>query len=447
MTFYSHQFFLFAAGAWAAFWLAPARFRWAILLACSYWFCLCLGWRATALLLAVSLASYLLGLSIAGVRESRRFSVLSLGIVADVLALVMVKYVRHGWVAAAGVSFYVFQSLSYLIDIYLERIPAERHLGRFLLYLAFFPKLMQGPIERAEDLLPQCQAAGRFDRGRMIEGVQLVILGLFKKAVIADRLAFLANAVFDKIDGHGGVTLLIGLYAYCLQLYLDFSGYTDVARGVGKLFGIELRENFNQPFLATTVPDFWRRWHMSFTAWLRDYLFTPIMAQLRALGTTAVIIAAMTTFVVCGLWHGAGWGFLIFGALHGVYVSVSLLTLKKRDLFLSRAHIPEAAVLWARRVVTFHLVAAAFVFFRCASLGDAAYFFSHLWSGGNSSIILRTFSPIELGILGLSLLGLGFGRSLRPMLLRYPALFWAVLANAVIFLGIKSDAPFLYFRF
>lgn len=421
----------------------PQRWRRLCLLVSSYFFYSLYSFQGVAVLFAVSAADYVFGRLIAAA-DRRRGAVLAAAILLNVATLCYYKY--SGTLLLIGISFYIFQALSYLIDVYLEKIEAETNFGCLLLYLAFFPKLLQGPIERAESLLPQLHGPSHFDWEGSGEGVKLLLTGFFKKVVIADRLSVLVAAVFDKPAAYHGLSVLIAVYAYTLQIYFDLSGYTDIARGIGKLFGIELSENFDRPYFATNIQDFWRRWHISFSSWLRDYLFLPLMSALRDWGTAGVAATALITFVICGFWHGATWGFIVFGSLHGAYMAVSILTLKTRDAWIKRRALNVKWVRAARTFVTFNMVAASFVFFRTVSLSAAFAIFSRLWGGLNAGVIAAALSPLEMAILLVSFACL-LHRPLIEPLRRRPALFYAIIANAVIFLGIKSDAPFIYFQF
>lgn len=481
--------------------MSPVRFKNGILLLASFAFCAFFSIQAAWVLLAVSLINYFCGRWIKSAREGKKKVFLILGLIFNVGVLAFFKYADFLienlnqltgqnfdlWhiLLPVGISFYIFQSLSYLIDVYLEKIKPESNLVVFLLYMMFFSKFLQGPIERAGQLMPQFKKRFALDRYQSIQGLELFCLGLFKKAIIADRLAILVNTVFDDLHLYSGRSLALAVYAFTFQLYFDFAGYTDMARGIGKIFGIDLSPNFDQPFLATTIQDFWRRWHITFSSWLRDYLFTPLMAQFRNYQTLGMIAATLSTFFICGLWHGASWNFVAFGLIHGIYMIGSILTLKKRDKiiiellssqqnFKSPDSINEAngrfevgkeklnqalgispmIVRWVRVVVTFHMVAFSFIFFRSGSLSDAFYIVSHLFSFAGGRGAVEVFSSTEILILFIAFgLMLNSSRTLMsPGALvsakKYPRyVFYAVVINAILFLGVKTYAPFIYFKF
>src|SRR6185295_998480 len=215
------------------------------------------------------------------------------------------------WIIPIGISYYIFQAICYNVDISREMQPAEKHFGIFAANFLFFPKVAQGPIERPRNLLPQFAEKHDFDYARVTSGIKLIAWGLFKKAVIADRLALLVNQVYDHPQLYSGLPLIIAGLCYAIQLYADFSGYTDMALGVAEVLGFKLMRNFNRPFVSTSVTDFWKRWHISFSTWLYEYLYNPLALTWRKLGQTGMVIAILITFVISGLWHGVGWIFVL----------------------------------------------------------------------------------------------------------------------------------------
>jgi alginate O-acetyltransferase complex protein AlgI len=283
-----------------------------------------------------------------------------------------------------GVSYFSIQAISYLADVYLEIQEPESHIGYHALALVFFPKLLQGPIERAADLLPQLKKPYQFDYNAIRSGILLFVWGLFKKVVIADRLAHYADQVFNHVDSYTGLPLIIGTYAYAFQLYFDFSGYTHMARGTARLFGIELTENFNSPYLATSIADFWRRWHISFSRWILDYIFKPLQMSWRGWGKAGSALALLITFLISGLWHGLNYGYVVWGLLHGSYLATSIFYRPyqkrlHRWLGLSKSR-------WLRPwqvFVTFNMTSFAWIFFRCGAC-DGSHVVSRLFNFGDN---------------------------------------------------------------
>lgn len=267
-----------------------------------------------------------------------------------------------------GISYYTFQTISYLADIYLETQEPELHPGYFALYLCFFPKLLQGPIEKAADLLPQLREPYTFNYNNIRFGLVLFAWGLFKKVVVADRLASFVNGVYGNVHDFWGIHFIIATWMYSIQIYCDFSGYTDMALGTATLFNIRLTQNFVHPYSARSIPEFWRRWHISLSRWLMDYLFKPLNLGLRNHAWIGTPLALIITFLICGLWHGASLGFLAWGALHAVYMIVAYLLTKARIKISSNKLFDAVKV-----VLTFNLVSFAWIFFRTEKIQDALY--------------------------------------------------------------------------
>ncbi|GAW65845.1 membrane bound O-acyl transferase MBOAT family protein [Geoanaerobacter pelophilus] len=391
MTFNSFSYFLFLPVVYLIFYFTADRWRWLVLLIASYGFYA--SFKAPyllAVLLMVTGISYACGLRIAAQQdETIRKRWLWIGSFACVAILALMKYLPFlesktnnvfgfnstisSTLISIGVSYFTFQAISYIADIYLEiEEEPEHHFGRFALYMAFFPKLLQGPIERASDLLPQLKKQYQFDYDSMRSGMLLFTWGLFKKVVVADRIAIYVSTVFKNPEYHSGITLLIATYAYSFQIYSDFSGYTDMARGTGRMFGINLTENFNRPYLATSIADFWRRWHISFSRWILDYIFKPLQIGWRNWGQAGTAAALIITFLVSGIWHGATWGFVIWGLIHGTYLTSSTYYRPYQKKLHKWFGADKSLWLkWWQVFVTFNLVAFAWIFFKSDSLHSA----------------------------------------------------------------------------
>ncbi len=476
MLFNSLSYCLFLPVVLLLFSIAGSRWRWAVLLFSSYVF---YGFLLKSLLLIVLTLVILMTFWIGrrmGISEVRpvRCLFLWVGIVFNLMPLVYMKYLpflaqnlnflmrglRPGFVfevpapmVSIGLSFFIFQAISYLADIYFRIAEPERHLGYFSLYLAFFPKLLQGPIERAGDLLPQLKIPYVFHRENMRYGCLLFVWGLFKKIVIADRLGFYVDSVYNDVPSATGLPLIVATCAYAFQIYMDFSGYTDMALGSARLFNINLTQNFNSPYLATSVADFWRRWHISFSRWIFDYVFEPLQMQWRDWAKWGTAAALLVTFLVSGVWHGARWGFVIWGLLHGVYLVGSFFyrPLQKRwhkALGLEKSGIVR---LW-QRLVTFALVSFAWIFFRANSLSDAWHVVTRMLRLDRSTAVFHMSDYANLSLLAiggaffmctLSLMA-DNGRRLFRSHLRW--VFYYMLFFMVIFLG-TGKATFIYFQF
>jgi len=416
MSFNSLQFIVFFPIVAILYFLLPHRFRWVLLLIASYYFYACWKPEYLVLLAGATLLNYLIGLALGKAESlSRRKFLLSLSLVGSLGLLFGFKYLgflgesvnllfgKLGMSATLpiphillpiGISFYTFQALSYTIDVYRRARLPERHLGIFALYVSFFPQLVAGPIERSTHLLPQFFERHSFDYIRVTNGLKLMVWGFFKKLVIADRVAAAVNPVYGDPTSYTGVPLILATYLFAFQILCDFSAYTDIARGAAKILGFDLMENFRRPYLATSIRDFWRRWHISLTSWFRDYLYIPLggnrVGKWRWYYNIAVI------FVVSGLWHGAAWTFVIWGALHASYMLISIWTKTLRARALGWLKIDEQSAWWkwVRRGITFNLVTFGWIFFRANGLSDAWYIVTHLFRG----ISLRLHFGIGIGL-------------------------------------------------
>jgi len=500
LAFNSLNFLLLLAATFLVYYHTRATQRWVVLLAAGIVFYSALqAPHLLAALAVVCVQTYYCGLWLRRVEsEARRRTLFRCAVLANVLVLVCVRYIPFltgnlnsllGYlglgaaipvpeaIVSVGVSFYVFQAISYLSDVYLETAEPEPHLGHFALYLAFFAKLLQGPIERAGDLLPQLKAPAEFSYQAARSGLFLFATGLFKKVAVADRLALLVDPIYSNVHAHTGLALIVATACYAFQIYFDFSAYTDMAMGAARLLGIELTNNFNSPYLARSVPDFWRRWHITFTRFILDYIFRPIQLYLRDRRVWGTVVALSVTFLASGLWHGARWNFVIWGALHGVYMVGSVLAAPhlKRLYRGLRLENTKALALW-QVAATFVLVSLAWVFFRAAGISDALYVVSHLLSGMTSQVAEALAGPtahsvvkglfkacfptvgaetvatamLAVGLLELLLASSRPGGRVKPVLDQPVWVRWVVyvaLVVAVMDLGVAEKVPFAYFQF
>lgn len=395
MRFGSPGFVALALGALIACAALGRRRRWlALLLASGVFYAAASSAAALGLLGAVTVASWGAALGLERWADTRRARLCFwAGVLLPLGALFGVKYLAFflenvGAVApwlgraapagappvlsAVGISYYVLQALAYLLDVRDGEVRAERHLGRHALALAFFPKVIQGPIERAGTLLPQLAEPRPLTAGDLAAGARLFLWGLFQKQVVADRVAPLVDAVFADVSRHAGLPILVATYLYAAQLYFDFAGYTDMALGLGRALGVRLTPNFSSPYRARSVAEFWRRWHISLSSWLLDYLFKPLQLGLRRWRTWATPVALFVTFLASGLWHGASWTFVAWGLLHGSYLAVSVLYRPLQQRLHRALGLAGSPVLAAWQVaVTFHLVCLGWIFFRAPTFGDA----------------------------------------------------------------------------
>jgi alginate O-acetyltransferase complex protein AlgI len=459
MSFFSAPYFLFLPVVYLAFHFTADRHRWKLLLAASIAFYAALGAPYLLAALAwVATVTYFAGIAIGRCEDRKRKTRFFWGgMGANLLALVVLKY--RPILVSIGVSYYVFQAMSYLIDVYSEVETPETHLGYLALYLAFFPKLLQGPIERAGSLLPQLRARYAFEYESARAGLLLFAWGLFKKVVVADRLGVYVDTVYGDVHSFNGLPLILATYFYAGQLYYDFSGYTDMALGTARLFNIRLTQNFNSPYTATSIVDFWRRWHISFSRWILDYIFLPLQIRFRDWRTAGTVLALLVTFLVCGIWHGARWTFVIWGALHGFYMAASVVTEPGRKRLRARWSPPPTAQKVLRVAFTFHLVCFAWIFFRADTLNDAVYVAGHLFSGiegaGGRFLLAHGRTEIQIAIVSVLIVVIvsfldpdaiaGERFRGKPATLRWVAYYLLVLS--ILCFASDQQGKFIYFQF
>lgn len=401
------------------FFSLPGRFRRAVLLLASYLFCAYIDIQALWILLLVSGWTWLMGIKMekSKTKAPKRGKIQAVLAIGVCVALLMgYKYVnaivnRMGWGEAlsggllknllmpAGLSFYIFQAIGYLMDIMRGKSHAEKNFFDLSCYFAFFPKLVSGPIERQEDFLPQIKKLKgiRFwDRGRLSTAFTYMLWGYFMKMVVADRLAIRVNILFESMQEFDSFWLFFGMIFYAVQIYCDFAGYSYIAVGCAKIFGIELTQNFKSPYQADSITDFWRRWHVSLSSWLRDYLYIPLGGNRK--GIWRKCINTMVVFLVCGMWHGAGFHFIAWGLLHGIYSVLDSLLLK------GGKKIPGG------KAVTFLAVSFAWIFFRSESFSQALLYIDRMLTAGflpgqmNRALELLGLDAAEIAIVILGIM-------------------------------------------
>jgi len=486
MTFSSLNYLLFLPLVFLAHHFSPARARWVVLLLASFLFYAALKVPYLLLvILSVSTITYGFGIWLGNcMNEQGRLRLLWGGIAANVLILVLLKYLPFlssilkqllnvtmpglstpsvKIIVAIGASYYIFQAISYLIDIYLEMEKPERHFGYFTLYLGFFPKLLQGPIERAGDLLPQLRQPYCFNYENVRAGLLLFVWGMFKKVVIADRLAPMVNMAYDNVHAYQGGAFVLATYLFALQIYFDFSGYTDMALGSARLFNVNLTDNFNSPYFARSTAEFWRRWHISFSRWILDYIFKPLQISLRGWRECGVAVSLLITFLISGLWHGANWQFVLWGGLHGVYLSAAVFYKPWQKKIHGVLHLKKSPVLGYWQVfVTFNLICFAWIFFRANSIADAGFIVKNIVSGTNYVTSLKSYVNallavrLEIYILTIAALIVVIKYVAKryydclltdlPFWVRWPVYYFMSMA-VVIFGVFGANSKFIYFNF
>jgi len=360
-------------------------------------------------------------------------------------------------VLPVGISFYTFQTMAYTIDIYRHKETPTGSFLDFALYVAYFPQLVAGPIERSTHLLPQIREPRSTSPRQLQTGLELIVMGYAKKVLIADSVAPYVNQVFASPADMGRAELVLGVYLFAIQIYGDFAGYTDIARGVSRLFGIELGLNFRQPYVSANITEFWRRWHISLSSWLRDYLYIPLGGNRH--GELMTYRNNMLTMLLGGLWHGASWNFVVWGGLHGGYLAAHKLSLRGERVGLT--HYPTNVRAWlnllAKGFATFHLVCLAWVFFRADTLVESMAYVVGIISGPTTALGLGTVAVMAVvlavfgGLTALMDLGCWKHNDEVPVPRNWPwwlrGTTYGALISLLFVLGESDAQPFIYFQF
>ena len=407
MEFNSINFMIFFPVVLALYFVIPKALRQIWLLAASYYFYMSWNARYALLIAASTLITYVSGIAIERYRDSgrtgRRLTVLFSCLGINLGILLFFKYgnfliasldrgvellhigsvdQRFYFLLPVGISFYTFQALGYTIDVYRGDVRAETNLIRYALFVSFFPQLVAGPIERSKNLLSQMQNIAEiklWNARRVTSGTILMIWGFFVKMVIADRAAVLVNTVFDNYRMYGSTELVLAAVFFALQIYCDFGSYSLIAIGAAKIMGFELMENFNTPYFACSIREFWSRWHISLSTWFRDYLYIPLGGNRR--GRVRKSVNIMIVFLASGLWHGADWSYVVWGGIHGAYQVIGDYLASFREKCIRKLRVNTACFSWKflQTAVTFILVVFAWIFFRADSIGDAFHYIRRIW--------------------------------------------------------------------
>lgn len=478
MLFNSISYAIFLPIVFLLYWCIAnkhLKYQNALLLLSSYYFYACWDYRFLFLLIFSTVLDYATGIQItqaASVRHKKFWFWLSiiinlgfLGIFkyynffatsfADLLlsAGIHVNFWILQVILPVGISFYTFHGLSYVIDIYNNRIQPERNFIDYSVFVCFFPLLVAGPIERATHLLPQIQRKRHFDYLKAVDGLRQILWGLFKKVVIADNCAEYVNMIYKDPMAHSGSTLLLAAVFFTFQIYCDFSGYSDIALGTARLFGIELLRNFAYPYFSKSITEFWRRWHISLSTWFNDYLFKPLVTYLRSANKLSVVAGIMTTFFLSGLWHGAGWNFIVYGCLHGIAISYEFYTKKTRKKIFG--FIPDTLGAILSQLFVFSFVTCGFIFFRSKNCIDALRYIKRILSD-NLLIFpeLTIKASIQIILIVVFMLIEWFAKdeqyALAKLFLEKPkfirlAFYSIVILSIICFAG--KEQAFIYFQF
>ena len=487
MFFNSINYSLFLPIVFILYWLFSnknVKYQNLILLASSYFFYSCWDWRFLILLLFSTSLDFFTGIKISNSKTLKRENFwfwLSISINLGLLFIfkyfnffidsfidffahlgIILDPVTLNVILPVGISFYTFHGLSYVIDIKKKRINPELNFIDYSVFVSFFPLLVAGPIERATHLLPQIKRKRNFDYAKAVDGLRQILLGLFKKVVIADQCANYANLIFNNSEDYTGITLFLGAFLFAFQIYGDFSGYSDIALGTARLFGIELLKNFSTPYFSRNIAEFWRKWHISLSTWFRDYVYIPLGGSHGGLWLRCRNV--LIIFLISGFWHGANWTFIIWGLLHAMYILPSVILKSNRDNLNCVAQgniLPSFKEFW-NMTITFILAVFAWIFFRAVDIRQAFYIVENLIVGlfdKEGYIQLINFLVWEVGYI-LPILGAFFliiewsGREKnhafeKILIKRSKVLRWSfyVLISILVIVYSTKEKVFIYFQF
>ncbi len=475
MLFNSIEFLLFLPTVFFLYWFVfknQMRAQNVLLLVASYIFYGWWDWRFLSLIIASTFLDYFVAIQLGktAISKKRKF-LLGISLVGNLGMLGFFKYYNFfvsSWIEAwssvgismeastlniilpVGISFYTFQTLSYTIDVYRKEMEPTKSFIDFAAFVTFFPQLVAGPIERASHLLPQFYKNRTFDYQNAVDGVKLIIWGMFKKVVVADNCAFFVNKIFENPEAYSSGELFVGMVFFAFQIYGDFSGYSDIAIGLSKLFGFDLMVNFKFPYFSRDIAEFWRRWHISLSTWFRDYIYIPLGGSK---GTQWFQIRnVMIIFLVSGFWHGANWTYVVWGLFH------ALLFLPLLLFNVNRSHLITKSYGWldfAKIGVTFFVVCIGWVFFRSDSIADAFQYLAHMFElkslglslfyKTNANLMIFVLSVLSVGILSMQELLWVIKKRDLPKISAFGALLLVLL---IFFMGsFKNQMDFIYFQF
>lgn len=481
MTFNSIEFFIFLPIVLFLYWIIPHKYRYILLLIASYFFYAVFNIPLLLLIVFTTTVAYFSGLLMEkyGNSKKSRTSLLILTLISSLGVLFFFKYfvftsnlfldlinlfgagLKHlslKLLLPVGISFYTFQTLSYVIDVYRKKIKPERNYLYFALFVSFFPQLVAGPIERPQDLLPQLKEDKKLTGDDLVIGLRYFAVGFLKKIVIADGFATFVEKVYNSPSNATGLSVIIATILFAMQIYCDFSGYTDIAIGTARLMGVKLTKNFDRPYSSKSIKEFWRRWHITLSSWLRDYLYIPLGGSRVTFARWCVNI--LIVFLVSGLWHGANLTFVVWGLLHGIYQIVETLIEK----LCKKKSIKSNALLdLLRQGITFSLVCIAWIFFRSNSLSDAFLLISKLFSD-YSQPASYTFELMDIGYLEAIRIFISFillifvtnileykvdgdHKNFVSRKLAYMYIILAVIVGWILLISSGCESSFIYFQF
>ena len=462
MLFNSLIFLIFFCIVTSGYYLLPHKIRWAWLLGASCYFYMFFNPAYILIILFTIVVDYIAGILIEKAKQPYRKYFLLASIFANVGVLAFYKYFNfiaqninfisvhfHGgqipllnFLLPLGLSFHTFQAMSYTIEVYRGNQKAEKHFGIYALYVLFYPQMVAGPIERPQHILPQLHRVIKYNGKTFLTGLFFMSLGLFKKMVIADRLGLYVDPIFSNPHAHSSLELLIATYFFAFQIYCDFSGYSDIAIGAALTLGIELMRNFNTPYLSVNIAEFWQRWHISLSTWFRDYVYIPLGGS--RVPYPRICLNLLIVFLISGLWHGANWKYLVWGLIHGCLLIIYQV-LKKSNIKLNR-------FIFLKWLLTFNLVCLAWIFFRASSIHESVYIIEKIFGDRSFSYSANNIMQLKevyycILIILLLLAGERYLHKVRELSPAKQLLSIIALCTGCYFLGIFTEAQFIYFQF
>ncbi len=485
MTFNSWEFLIFYPIVALLYFVLPKKLRWPMLLIASYYFYMFYQASLVILIALTTVVSFYMSKLIEGSERTKiKKLYLAITLITCLGILFFFKYfnflsetafgivllfglkaspVTLNLILPVGISFYTFQTLSYVIDVYRGDVKTEKNIFFYALFVSFFPQLVAGPIERPDNLIPQLKEEHKWSNENFAKGVKHMLVGFFKKICVADMISVYVDSVYNDAPNATALGVIIATLLFAVQIYCDFSGYTDIATGCARIMGIRLMKNFDHPYTASSIKEFWSRWHISLSGWFKDYLYIPLGGN--RCSRPRHLLNLFIVFLVSGLWHGASLTFVVWGAMHGIYQIIGTLTVEPRNRLVEKLGktLESTSVIWVRRVLTFLLVSFAWIFFRANTIADAVLFVCKLFAGWGGGIA-QTLEAMKLDTVAVLTVILSIGILLvidrmlahddgndgSDMLISRGAYGYFVLIIAVAWLCLLAtgrDSSFIYFQF
>ncbi len=481
MLFSTAAFAVFMTVTFLAYWLLPHKYRWIFILMANAWFYISYDVRYLAVILVTMLASYICAILIEkqDVAKKKKM-IMTTGVVVTLSLLLVFKYLNFALYTVAkvlnrlsipmqettlrlimpvGISFYTFMAVGYIIDVYKGKTQAVRHFGKYAIFVSFFPNISSGPIERAGHFIPQIDKEKTFDYDSVVYGARLLLLGLIKKIVIADMMTKYVDEVFNKVPQHHGICFAWATLLYTFQIYCDFSGYSDMAIGVARMLGFDLLTNFRQPYLSSSIKEFWGRWHISLSTWFRDYVYIPLGGN--RCSKTRRDLNLLITFLCSGLWHGASWTFVLWGGIHGICQIIENRIKEATGLTREKEKTLTKPVKILLTLLTFCIVSYAWMFFRANSISEAFYIVRSMFtdlsiSGAMEQMTMSGRSVVKTTLAIILLIIFDLFNERKDMLMQLSRLKaplkWVIyIVSAIVVIALKVNnqfaQEFIYFKF